>query len=485
MPSFPYKTQPYDHQRKALLETATRKYAALFAEPGTGKTKIILDNAAFLYRRGDIQALLVFAPSGVHVNWIREELPLHMSEEVPTEIFIWYSRKSRQKGYQRDFRNFMAGIHNPKALRVLAMNIEAIITDAGSKAARNMLDSFSTMLVIDESTDIKTPGAKRTRRAKALGRLASHRRILSGLPDPEGPVDLYAQLSFLSPHIVGTNVAKFKARYCEFEQTYVGGGKTIQTVSGYRNLEELTRIVQGVSFRVRKEDCLDLPPKVYTKRFFEMSVEQERMYRELDEQLTTEFPDGQEVTARIAIVRMLRQQQIAAGYVPPDDWNVDSQEPVRRIPGPNPRLDAMKDIVEKYPGQMIVWVRYRMDSTLLLELLGKDAVRYDGEVKDKQREENMDRFKKGEVRFIVASPKAMARGFTLHMAQTCVFYSHYWGLEARIQAEDRAHRAGLKHTVTYVDVLAEDSVDEKIVKALRNKDDLARRVMGDPRRNWI
>jgi SNF2 family DNA or RNA helicase len=485
MNEFPYQLAPYDHQRKALIETSNRKFAALFMDPGTGKTKVILDNAAFLFRQKRIRALLVVAPSGVHVNWTRDEIPIHMTEAIKYRVFTWFSSKSKGKRYQRDFQQFLRS--PPDELLIFAMNIESIITDAGNKAARKILQSFPTMMVIDESTDIKTPGAKRTKRAKALGRLAAFRRILSGLPDPESPVDLYAQLSFLSPHIVGSSVAKFRARYCEFKQQYVGGGKTIDVISGYRNLEELTNIVQGVSFRARKEDCLDLPPKVYTKRYFELSKEQARMYYDLDEQLQTQFPDtGEEVTANLAIVRKLRQQQIAAGYVPPDDWDVEHQaEPVKRIPGPNPRVQAFEAVVDHYPGQMIVWVRYKMDAVILMDLLGKDAVRYDGTVKSEERLRNMDAFKEGKARFIIASPRAMARGFTLHMAQTVVFYTHYWGLEPRIQAEDRAHRSGLKHTVTYVDIMASDTVDEEIVTSHRNKDDLARKVMGDPKRHWI
>lgn len=484
MASFPYKTAPYDHQRRALRWLAGRKYAGLFMEQRTGKTKVTLDRAASEWLAGRIGALVVIAPAGVHTNWTRDEIPLHLSDAVPRRVIEWSASKARQRGFQDRFRAAVRESDGGKALFILAINIESVTTDLGKSAIRNTLKRWPSLLVVDESTDIKTPSAKRTKAIKALGRLASQRLILSGFPDPEGPVDLYPQLSFLSPHIVGTNVASFRAEYCEFEQRFYrgAGAPPVQVVVGYRNLDKLQGIVAQHCFRVRRDEVFDMPPKAYTKRYFEMSAEQWRMYSELREEWRTSFEDGEEVSADLTIVRKGRLQQIASGYVPTD--NPDAQEPIRRIPGPNPRLEALLDSLRRYPYPTIIWTRYRMDGDLLMENLGDDAVRYDGTVKAEMKELAKRRFQKeGKAQYFIANAQSAGRGLTLHRAQVVHYFSHFWSLELRVQSEDRP--LSPTNAVTYVDLIASDTVDEEIVDALRAKDDLARRIIGDPLRAWI
>ncbi len=478
---------PYDHQRKALRWLMGRKYAGLFMEQRTGKTKVVLDRAAYLYLRGKIRAMLVIAPSGVQRNWTRDEIPMHLSDEVPRIVIEWNAGKASQKGYQAEFKQAIRLAEMKMGLVILAMNIEAITTDNGKVAARSLLKKFPTLMVVDESTDIKKPGGKRTHSVKALGRLARYRLVLSGFPDPEGPVDLYSQLNFLSPHIVGSTVAAFRAEYCIFEQRFYQGPEkpAVPVVVGYRNLEQLKGIVNEHCFRVRRDDVFDMPPKQYTKSYFEMSAEQWRMYEELKEDWRTEFSDGEEVTADLTIVRLGRLQQIASGYVHTD--NPEADEPIRRIPGDNPRLGALLDTLERYPGPAIIWNRYQMDGDLLMATLGDDAVRYDGTVKAADKERARKAFHKDKShRYFVASPASAGRGLTLHRDDECkleVYFSHYWSLEKRIQSEDRP--LSPTNDVMVADIIGTDTVDERIVTALRNKDELARRILGDPEREWI
>lgn len=454
-------------------------------DPGTGKTKVTLDDAAWNFLRGTIRGLLVIAPSGVQLNWSREEIPEHMTEAVPYETFEWDSSKSETKRFIAAFSDFIARTKHSSVLAIFVINIEAVITDNGRKALKTFLTSRAVMFVVDESVDIKTPGVKRTKAIKALGKLARLRRILSGLPAPEGPVDWYAQLSFLSPHIVGSNVAAFKSEYCIFEQRFFQAGKpAVPVITGYRNLDKLNKIITDNCYRVSK-DVLKLPPKVYSKWRFDMSPEQRRMYLELKETWLTSFGDGAEVTAPLTIVRLLRLQQIASGYVPPDNLVDETTEPIRDIPGNNPRLDSVSEIIAKYPGDMIIWTRYKRDVNKLMDLLGDEAVRYDGDVGKDERLDALKRYTKGDARFFVSNPIAAGRGLTLVNTAVCIYYSQYWGLDPRIQSEDRPHRIGLDHSVLYIDLIAKGSVDERIVKSLRLKDDLARLVMGDPKRDWI
>lgn len=480
MPGFPYKTDPYSHQRDALRFLARRgKYAGLFMEQRTGKTKVILDEAAWRFMKGEIGALLILAPSGVHTNWVRDEIPLHLSDAVERVVIEWDTGKSKTKWFREMFREAMT---TKGKLVILSMNIEVLITDSGKKAIKTLMRYFPTMMVIDESTDIKTAGAKRTRSAKYLGKRATFRRILSGFPDPEGPLDFYGQLSFLSPEIIGSNVATFKERYGRFEQRYYHGknAKPVQVLVGYKNLPELTKIVAKYCFRVRRDQVFDLPDKIYQKRYFDLSPEQHRMYTQLEEDWITNYIEDQaEVSAPLTIVRLLRLQQIASGYVPTDS----GEEPKRRISGPNPRLKALEDSISRIDGQIIIWYRYRMDGDLLEELLGDEAVRWDGTTK-KTREEGKVKFIQGKARFFIGSPRAAGRGLTLRMAHASFYFSHYWSLEARVQSEDRA--VGEKDwPPLYIDIMGKDTVDERIIDALRAKDELARLVLGDPARKWI
>lgn len=483
MATFPYKTQPYEHQRTALRRAMGKRYFALFMEQRTGKTKVTLDEAAYLWLKGDIDALVIIAPSGVHSNWVRDEIPLHLSDDVPRKVIEYYSSKARQKLWPEKVRRTL---HLPKAdhLLILAINIEAITTEKGKALLTQVLKSRRTMMVIDESTDIKTPNAKRRKTAKSLGKLASYRRILSGFPDPEGPLDMFAQLNFLSPSIVGNRFVEYKARYGVYEQVYYHGrdSKPVPKLTGFQNLDELTAKIAKHSYRVRRDECMDLPPKVYTKRYIDMSVEQWRMYEELKQEWATHFKeDGEEVTAELSIVRQGRLQQIASGYVPTD--NPEAQEPIRRIPGPNPRFDMLKRVVEEQEGSMIIWCRWKMDIDLIVDYLGEEqCYRYDGEVKREPREVAKAGFQLGDRRIMVANPAAASRGLTWSIAETVVYFSHYWGLEMRVQSEDRAIG---KHQVLYVDLLATDTVDERIVRRLREKNAVARPLLGDPVEEWI
>lgn len=484
MSGYPYKTKPYDHQRAALRWLGGRKYAALFMEQRTGKTKVTIDFTAHKWLTRKVDALLVIAPSGVHANWVRDEIPRHLPSEVPCRMIEWRAGKARQKGFQAEWREALSECERGLVLLVLAMNIEAVTTDNGKAACRSLLKKFRTVMVVDESTDIKSPGAKRTRSVKALGRLAAYRLVLSGLPDPEGPFDLYAQLSFLSPHIVGSNAAEFRAEYGVFEQRfYAGPGKApVNVAVGYKNLDKLQAIISEHAYRVRRDEVFDMPPKLYTKQYFEMNTEQWRMYKELQEEWRTSFADGEEVTAELTIVRKGRLQQIASGYVPTD--NPEAEEPIRRIPGTNPRLHSLLSTIERYPDPAIIWTRYRMDGDLLMDALGDRAVRYDGTVGPEEKERARRKFQKdGKAQFFISNAQSAGRGLTLSRARVCFYFSHYWGLEARIQSEDRP--ISPTNQVLYVDIIAEDTVDEEIVEALRGKDELARRIIGDPAREWI
>lgn len=476
-----FKTTPFKHQQTALDLSLNKEAYALFMEQGTGKTKVVIDNACYLFEQGEITCLLVVAPNGVHRNWVSDEFPAHCWDDVAYEPFIWRSGKANTKNFQSAFRI----ISKPsEVLVVFAINIDAVITKKGRAAMNALLKNHKCMLVVDESTDIKTPGAKRTKAMRTMGRQAPYRRILTGTPTAEKPLDLYGQFAFLAPEVFGNSYYSFKHTYAIWEQQWVASRpKPFEVAVGWQNLDMLQEKIAPYSYRVTKDEALDLPPKLYTKRYFSLTRDQMMLYNALRDDFVASFANGEIVTADMALTRLLRLQQITCGYVPVDES--EDGEVMREIVGKNPRFELLKKAISETEGSIIIWTRFRKDVDLIIGEYKNDAVRYDGSTSTDERADGIERFQSGDARIFVGSPKAGGRGLTLHKATTVIFYSNYFGLETRIQAEDRAHRIGQKHPVLYIDIVGEDTVDEKIVETLREKKRIADIITGDAIREWI
>jgi SNF2 family DNA or RNA helicase len=479
---FNYKTTPFSHQETALHLSYLKPAFALFMEQGTGKTKVVIDNVCWLFEQEEITCLIIVAPNGVHRNWITDEFPAHCWDDVDYEPVIWRAGKSGNKNFQNHFKFISRPID--QCLSVFAINIDSVITKAGRAAIKTLLQNHTCMMAVDESTDIKSPGAKRTKAMRTLGKLAAWRRILTGTPTAEKPLDLYGQFAFLEPTVFGNSYYSFKHTYAMWEPQWVAGrNRPFNALVGFKNLDMLQSKIAPYSYRITKDEALDLPPKLYTKRYFQLSKNQQMLYDSLRQNFIFEFESGETVTADMVLTRLLRLQQISCGYVPVDISEDD--EPMRDIIGPNPRLDALKAVVEEAEGKIIIWTRFRKDVDILLNIYKGEAVRYDGKTTPDERADSIEQFQRGSAKLFVGSPKAGGRGLTLHAATTVIFYSNYFGLETRIQAEDRAHRIGQEHPVLYVDIVGEDTVDEKIVLALREKKRLANIITGDAFKEWI
>lgn len=474
-----FKTKPFAHQLKAFELSKDQPVYALLMEQGTGKTKVAIDNVAYLYELGKIDALLVVAPNGVHRNWSNDEIPAHLSDSIKRMCLTWRSGAAGTKTFARAFKDLIEF----DGLAIFTMNVESLITIAGRTVIKEFLTKRKVFFAIDESTDIKTPGAKRTKAARTFGRFAPYRRILTGTPTGDGnPLDLYSQFAFLDPAILGhSTYTTYKHEYAIEElRQWPGARRPVQVVVGYKNVERIGKLIEPYSFRITKDEALDLPPKIYTKRYFELSKQQASIYSELRCNFMAEIENGIVVTAPMVITRWLRLQQIACGYV-----GVEVGEPVHTIPGPNPRMDLLERTLEEFPGKTIIWCRFTPDIDQIILRFGDQAVRYDGIVTNDERERAKNEFQNGDVRLFVGNPKAGGRGLTLHAAKNVIFYSNYFSYETRIQAEDRAHRMGLEHSVNYIDFVAENTVDERIIKSLRNKQDVSSLIMGEPNKEWI
>tara|TARA_B100000029_G_scaffold150265_1_gene145512 strand:- start:1060 stop:2073 length:1014 start_codon:yes stop_codon:yes gene_type:complete len=337
-------------------------------------------------------------------------------------------------------------------------------------------------MAIDESTTIKNPKAIRTKNIIDLSEIAKYRRIMTGSPVTKNPLDLYSQCEFLDPnHLDFTSYYAFRNRYAEMKTLHISG-RSIQVVSHFKNLDELSKQLQTFSYRVLKEDCLDLPPKIYMKREIELSKEQTKIYEQMRKEALATL-NGKTVTTMTALTQLMRLHQITCGHFSADDGTIQNIK--------NNRLSELMNIIEEIEGKAIIWAHYQHDvKTIVNEIEKKhgpgSVVHYYGKTLPEQRDKAIKNFKtKPECRFFVGTPQTGGYGLTLVAANTVIYYSNGYDLEKRMQSEDRAHRIGQNKSVTYIDIIAEETVDTKIVKSLRKKINIASEVMGEELRQWI
>lgn len=490
--TYRFHTRPFAHQQEAFALSWERPAFAMLMEQGTGKTKVLLDTAAALLETQRIDGLLIIADNGIHRNWITDELPVHWPPRLRQSSLIWQSGKSKSKRWQASFTALLAF----RGLAILAMNVDALITRLGAETLQRFFAARKNVLmVVDESSSIKNPTAKRTKAAIHFGQLSAYRRIANGTPAVESPLDVYSQFLFLDPRILGfTSYFTFKHTYAVWIPQHFPGRKRFEMLAKnpdgsprYINLDELQRKIATASYRKLKDECLDLPPKLYQRRYFELSNEEARLYTQLRETFLLEMSQQDVIPVTLTITRMLRLQQIASGYLPSM-----GEEPEKPIAMHSSRLMALMALLEEVPrtAPVIIWARFRYDVALICQWLigqfGPEAVaRYDGAVSDEDRARNKTRFQSGAARFFVGNPAAGGKGLTLTQAATMIYYSNSFRLEHRLHSEDRAHRIGQTQRLTIFDLMALDTVDFKVVQALRAKKDLATLVTGDPKGDWI
>jgi len=475
-----FKTKPYDHQIKALEKSWAQETYGLFMEMGTGKSKVLVDNIAMLYDRGAIRAALIVAPKGVYKNWDDIEFPTHMPEHVDYTKVLWEANLTKKKQFELDT------LFDDKGdLKILIMNVEALSTNKGVDFAHSFLNIFlgRALIGIDESTTIKNPTAKRTKNILKIGNLAKYRRILTGSPVTKSPLDLFSQCKFLDPfHLGYDSYYAFRSRYAHMLERNFGGRK-VQIVGSYRRLPELSEKLEKFSYRVLKEECLDLPPKIYMRRTVELTPEQKKVYAQM-KQMALATLDGKVMSTVNVMTQLMRLHQVTCGHFKADDNSITKLD--------NNRVNALLELLEETDGKVIIWANYREDIKNITDSLKKaygddSTVEYWGEVDSTLRQDNIAQFqeKNSPTRYFVGNAQTGGYGITLTAANTVVYYSNSYDLEKRLQSEDRAHRIGQTGSVTYVDLLAEKTIDEKIVKSLRSKINIANEIMGEDLKDWI
>ena len=479
--NYKFKTKPYDHQRTAMDHAGSKDAYGFFMEMGTGKSKVLIDNLGTLFLEGKCNFALIIAPKGVYRNWVAKEIPEHMSDDVPHRVIRWVSSPNKkQKQELNSIKDAYSG------LTIFVMNVEAFSTVKGQNAGiwlANKLGKFG-LIAIDESTTIKNHKAKRTKSLMKIAAGFSYRRLLTGSPVTKSPLDVYSQCEFLRPGLLGyDSYWAFQSRYAVVKKQNMGGRSFTQVV-GYRNLDELTDRIDRYSYRVLKKDCLDLPEKTYTARYIPLTKEQKMMYERIQREALMLFDDGEMVTAPAVITQLLRLQQVLSGHIKTDEGKI--------VTFPTKRMDALEEIMEEHNGKAIIWSRFRYDIQAIVLTLQKkygkhSAAGYFGDTGDEERNDIVRNFQDPNhpLKYFIGNPATAGYGLTLTEADLVVYYANDFNLETRIQSEDRAHRIGQKNPVTYVDLICEGTIDEKIVKSLRAKIDIGAKVLGEEAREWL
>lgn len=475
---YPFKNKPFLHQAAYLQRFWETPHVALFAEMGTGKSFMLINNGAMLYDRGSINAMLIVAPKGVYRNWYRSEIPKHMPDHISYKMACW--NPTPRKAEKLEMEQMMNAVDD---MRILIMNIEAFSTEKGQQFAKTFLRVTKAFMAVDESTTIKTPTAKRTKAIVKIGKEARYRRIATGSPVTKSPLDLYSQCEFLSEDCLNYNsYYAFQARYAVLVERKMPT-HTFKQIIGYRHLDELKGKLDRFAFRVTKDECLDLPDKIYMRRDVELTDEQKKAYEQMKLMALSVLDEGM-VSTNNALTQLMRLHQIACGYVKLDDG--------QEIDLPNNRLSELMALLAESNGKVIIWANYRKNIEDIKLAIQKEygmtsVAAYYGDTAAEDRQEIVEKFSdpEDELRFFVGNPTTGGYGLTLVSSHTVVYYSNSFDLEKRLQSEDRAHRIGQTEKVTYIDLIATKTVDEHIVKALRNKIDIASAVLGEEIKGWL
>lgn len=506
------KTEPMSQQVEALKASGQANYFAYLMEQGTGKTWTILAETEMLYAAGEIDALVVVAPNGVHSNWTKDEIPKHWGDTLPWVAVTWSSKAGKRERAANEKALFKPReVGNIPYLRVLTMNFEALLTSAGKSFLFRFLAATRAVLVVDESQKIRNPRSGRHQQLMKIRNLAEYRRCASGTPITKGPENAYGQFEFLHRGLLGTsNYRAFIAEYTELvDENHPLVKKILEQNTGlpynqiperiknnrapqialrdpitnrpvYRNLEKLADIIAPHSFRKLKKDCLDIPEKIYQRRRFDLIPKQRRMYEAMNEEyklIETVAGEGITTTKLVALNKL---QQITRGFYKHADIDDGGVEQIMERKD-NPALKVLMEEVDSTDGQIIIWGRLHEeinDIVWALDRAGESFAQYHGQIPDKRRAEEQAEFKAGKRRVMVANAQAGGLGLTWTVAETAIYYSNELDAEYRWQSEDRNHRIGTTKA-RYIDIIANDTRDETIAAGYVAKQEIAEIILRD------
>jgi len=440
------QTNLFEHQRPAVEKLKASRVGGLFMEMGTGKSRAAIELVHL--RRQRIDKVIWFCPVS-----LKETIRYEIGKHTDCRDVCVFDDNTRQRTL-------------PQA-RWYIVGIESMSSSDRTVLAVNRLMTSRTFVIVDESSYIKGHNSRRTRRITRISQKARYRLILTGTPMSQGVVDLYAQMYFLSPKILGySSFYSFAANHLEYSEKYPG------MIVRAHHTGWLAAKIQPYIYQVTKEEAgLRLPPKLYEGRYFLMTSEQAEWYYQAKVELLLDLPD--EEIDSIAIFRLFTAlQQIVSGF-----WNRGGE----LITFPHHRLEQLLTVVAGLDEteKVVIWCKYRTSIEQIAAALrveyGAEAVAlFYGDLSERERNAEIERFRGGPARFLLATQASGGHGLDLTVARYVIFYENEFKYANRIQAEDRCHRIGQERRVTYIDIGCVGSIDDRIAKALATKGDAVR-----------
>lgn len=463
-PEFLPVKPPRKYQNDCLEKAGNKTAFAVFAEMGTGKTKMAIDRAYKLWSEGIIDAAIVVAPKGVHEEWVIDHIPGNTPPRIAIQATYFSKKPWAMEG-------------SPHAGPFWwTINFDGLNTKVGGASTAEFCRRFHgrMMLIVDESHNVKNAQTQRWKAVAAVRASASHVLILSGTPVAKSLEDYWAQYKLMDDRIIGCKyITTFRSRYC------VMGGFEGRSVVGHKNQEELFALTEPYTFRITKLEGLDLPEKVRTESSFNMTPEMAHIYKQMKKNLMIELNNGIIQTAANAAVALTRLQQITSGYIPHDDGTITLLDD-------NPRLQTLMNCLNEIDGKVVIWCRFRADIEIVKRALGAEAVTYHGSDSPDQRRQAKEAFidPKSSVRFMVSNPAAGGTGIDgyQHVCHHNIYYSNSFNSIHRWQSEDRTHRSGTKQNVIYTDLICRGGIDKKVLANLMDKKGVSDWILDDIRR---
>lgn len=446
-------TELKDYQRQAFAKAAASRVSGLFMDMGTGKSRVTIELAN--YRQNRISNVIWFCPvSMVREGKIESEILKHTT--TPETRIYTFDNKTRE-GLIPQVDWYIIGI-------------ESMSSSGRLKFAASSIIDENSMVVVDESEFIKGHRSNRTEWITRISERCKYRLILTGTPVSQGPEDLYAQMRFLSPKVLGYNSwYSFAANHLEYSKKYPG------RIVRAHNTEWLAAKIQPYIYQITKEEALaDLPGKRYETIRVSLSPEQWKEY-ELAKTETFEKADSMEQWDSVGLIFSLftKLQQITSGFIPYDDHGIRAIHEMDEC-----RTEALGNIIGSLPGteKIVIFAKFRYDmahiAKFLREKYGDDSVmEFHGGVNLKTRRTGLKHWKTAtECRFLIATSGVAGHGFDMVEAATVIFYNNGFKFSQRIQSEDRLRRLDQTREVNIFDIRAVCGIEDIIMDALWKKE---------------
>lgn len=482
-----FKVEPWKHQLDAIEKSFHHRDFALLWDPGTGKTGTAINILRGRYATNKrVMRTLILAPLVVLQNW-KKEFGLHSKIDsklifIPEGVGAKRVEAIKKALYSESLFEYCES-------KIVIMNYDAIINKDISKILKLWKPEI---LVCDESHRCKNFKSKRAQAVAELADKALHRYILTGTPILNSSEDIFMQYRILDGgETFGVNPYAFRAMF--FEDVNAGWsskpGYFPKYVPKPHTYELFNQRIYQKATRARKEECLDLPEFVRTERFVELGKEQKRMYEDMRDEYITFIEDleakgePKTVIANLAITKSLRLQQILTGFAKDDEGTVHKIED-------NPRLKVLEEVLEDLVEgghKVIVWAVFKENYKQIAELLTKMKINFvelHGDISNKDKQENMNTFRTDAgCKVILANQASGGIGVNLVEASYAVYFSRGFSLEQDLQSEARNYRGGseIHQKITRIDLVTQNTIDELVLEALRNKLNIAEKVLSWPK----